>query len=103
MTACRTNVMRAFQFAAVCTFIRIARNQSIMGTTVSALGAGDFTFWDSHVTTFDLCGGSPHFSDFQGSGNTSGKTKKPPLYKSRENTNKFKLCKAFFTLLAFFG
>ena len=49
MAARCANVMWAFQFAAVCAFIRIRRDQRIVGLTHTATAFCDLTLRDSHV------------------------------------------------------
>jgi len=69
-----TDVMGTLQFAAIRTFIWIARNQRIVRTTIIPARAGDFTLWDSHVTTSVLSGFGPEFDPVQ----MVQRRKKPP-------------------------
>ncbi len=49
-------MVRPLQLATIGAFLRVIRNQSVMGTPVVTAGFGNFILLDSHVSTFAFSG-----------------------------------------------
>src|SRR5690606_14688333 len=71
MAAGATDVVRAFEFAAVRAFVRIGSDQSIVGAAHVAAGPRDSVLRDSHVSTSGLAGHGPCVSGVQTRGGHS--------------------------------